>query len=135
MVCRIAFYHIPILIVLSSGTYLRFEGNYGHNATDVLYIAFTGSDAVPGADGAAWNASSAGAFEDSVKSLGDKLVARIGGSGGGTAFATTASTTAASTVAASGSSGPLSCRAYRMIYYICCYIIIEYFGLAINRII
>ncbi|UKZ81481.1 hypothetical protein TrVFT333_009253 [Trichoderma virens FT-333] len=58
------------------------NGNAAHDANDVLYIAFTGGDAVPGANGANWAASSFSAFESSLGTLGDKLVARIGSSGG-----------------------------------------------------
>ncbi|KAL7793739.1 glycoside hydrolase family 75 protein [Trichoderma ceciliae] len=58
------------------------NGNAAHDANDVLYIAFTGQDAVPGANGANWAASSFTTFESSLGSLGDQLVARIGSSGG-----------------------------------------------------
>lgn len=58
------------------------NGNSGHDETDVLYIAFSGADAVPGADGADWNAGSAVDFENSLANLGDRLVQRIGGGGG-----------------------------------------------------
>jgi len=66
----------------------RMNGNFGHSDDDVLYIAFVGEDAVPGADGARWNASSAGAFQESITALGDELVDRIG-SGSGRAAAMT----------------------------------------------
>lgn len=59
------------------------NGNAAHDENDVLYIAFTGSDAVPGANGAKWNAKSFSEFESSLGSLGDKLVQRIAGGGGG----------------------------------------------------
>ncbi|KAJ0164901.1 Endo-chitosanase [Colletotrichum tanaceti] len=60
------------------------NGNSGHDDNDVLYIAFTGDDAVPGADGAAWDATSPDAFADSIAALGNRLVARVGsGCGGG----------------------------------------------------
>ena len=61
------------------------NGNSGHDENDVLYIAFQGTKAVPGANGATWNAKSYSTFENSIKSLGDSLVAGIGGgsSGGG----------------------------------------------------
>ncbi|KAI9047907.1 hypothetical protein LZ554_007709 [Drepanopeziza brunnea f. sp. 'monogermtubi'] len=49
------------------------NGNSGHDATDVLYIAFTGAAAVPGANGAKWNAASASEFEASLATLGDVL--------------------------------------------------------------
>ncbi|EYB21494.1 hypothetical protein FG05_04230 [Fusarium graminearum] len=62
------------------------NGNNGHDADDVLYIAFPGSDAVPGDDGADWNATNFKDFESSLSSVGDKLVARINdtSSGNGT---------------------------------------------------
>lgn len=53
-------------------------GNSGHDNNDVLYIAFTGSDAVPGASGAKWAATSYEDFESSINELGNKLVERIG---------------------------------------------------------
>lgn len=59
----------------------KINGNSGHDEDDVLYIAFTGQDAVPGAHGAAWSAKSYDEFEKSITALGDKLVARIGGGG------------------------------------------------------
>ncbi|KAH7347824.1 fungal chitosanase [Plectosphaerella cucumerina] len=62
----------------------RMNGNFGHDDNDVLYIAFQGKDAVPGAKGAAWDASSAEAFQQSIAEQGDKLVERIGA---GSAFA------------------------------------------------
>ncbi|KAI0813791.1 chitosanase [Xylaria sp. FL0064] len=52
-------------------------GNNGHEETDVLYIAFTGADAVPGADGAKWDAANFDEFEASIQSLGDQLVSRL----------------------------------------------------------
>ncbi|KAL2190119.1 Chitosanase-domain-containing protein [Thermothelomyces heterothallicus CBS 203.75] len=57
-------------------------GNNGHDETDVLYIAFPGDDAVPGANGANWAADSWQAFESSIEGLGNKLIQRIGGGGG-----------------------------------------------------
>lgn len=57
------------------------NGNQAHDVNDVLYIAFTGSDAVPGANGATWNAGSFSEFEASLSSLGDSLIARIDGAG------------------------------------------------------
>lgn len=59
----------------------RMNGNNGHDDDDVMYIAFVGDDAVPGADGADWNASSAAQFQESIASLGDELVERIGSEG------------------------------------------------------
>ncbi|KAK8082797.1 glycoside hydrolase family 75 [Apiospora saccharicola] len=58
-------------------------GNNGHDETDVLYIAFPGSEAVPGANGAAWGASNYDAFEKSIQAKGDQLIQRLGGSGSG----------------------------------------------------
>ncbi|KAM7221568.1 glycoside hydrolase [Rhypophila decipiens] len=58
------------------------NGNNGHDENDVLYIAFPGADAVPGANGAQWNAGSFDEFEKSIGALGDRLVAaRIGANG------------------------------------------------------
>ncbi|EKD17627.1 uncharacterized protein L3040_006748 [Drepanopeziza brunnea f. sp. 'multigermtubi'] len=57
------------------------NGNSGHDETDVLYIAFTGAAAVPGANGAKWNAASATEFEASLGTLGDTLVKRITATG------------------------------------------------------
>jgi hypothetical protein len=58
-------------------------GNNGHDEDDVLYIAFPGADAVPGANGANWAASSYSAFESSITALGDRLIGRIGTTSGG----------------------------------------------------
>lgn len=65
------------------------NGNNGHDETDVLYLAFTGADAVPGANGAKWNAQNAVEFEASLATLGDKLVKRIAGGGSDTTLTTT----------------------------------------------
>ncbi|KAL2121160.1 hypothetical protein VTJ04DRAFT_5187 [Mycothermus thermophilus] len=56
----------------------RMNGNNGHGETDMLYIAFAGLDAVPGADGAKWDAKNWKEFETSLEELGDQLVQRIG---------------------------------------------------------
>ena len=53
------------------------NGNSGHDENDVLYIAFPGKDAVPGKNGAKWNAQNYAAFENSIQTLGNKLVARV----------------------------------------------------------
>ncbi|KAM7197772.1 fungal chitosanase [Naviculisporaceae sp. PSN 640] len=58
-------------------------GDNGYDGTDVLYLAFLGSDAVPGPDGADWTASDFGAFEKSIETLGDRLVQRVGTAGAG----------------------------------------------------
>uniref|UniRef100_A0A093V1R0 Endo-chitosanase n=1 Tax=Talaromyces marneffei PM1 TaxID=1077442 RepID=A0A093V1R0_TALMA len=52
------------------------NGNNGHDATDVLYIAFAGDHAVPGSS-ANWKASSYAEFAASIKELGDTLVASL----------------------------------------------------------
>ncbi|KAM4063972.1 fungal chitosanase of glycosyl hydrolase group 75 domain-containing protein [Hirsutella rhossiliensis] len=63
------------------------NGNAGHDENDVLYIAFPGKDAVPGAKGAKWNAKSYQEFDGSISRLGDQLIQRIdskaGSRGGG----------------------------------------------------
>ncbi|KAI8725485.1 Endo-chitosanase [Fusarium sp. LHS14.1] len=53
--------------------------NTSHDEEDVLYIAFTGADAVPGAKGAAWTAGNFDDFHASLVGLGNKLIKRIGG--------------------------------------------------------
>ncbi|KAM0277353.1 hypothetical protein ACHAQH_005869 [Verticillium albo-atrum] len=53
-------------------------GNSGHDDNDVLFVAFTGKDAVPGKDGADWAANNATIFQNSITELGDRLVERIG---------------------------------------------------------
>ncbi|KAH6712611.1 family 75 glycoside hydrolase [Leptodontidium sp. MPI-SDFR-AT-0119] len=73
------------------------NGNNGHDETDVLYLAFTGADAVPGKDGAKWNAKNAVEFEESLKGLGDKLVAKIGGGSTTTTTLKTTTTTKSTT--------------------------------------
>ncbi|KAF7560638.1 hypothetical protein G7046_g3518 [Stylonectria norvegica] len=60
------------------------NGNSGHDGNDVLYIAFPGPDAVPGAKGAKWNAQNYNDFEASITTLGNTLIQRIGGTGGTT---------------------------------------------------
>ncbi|KAI0139033.1 glycoside hydrolase family 75 protein [Hypoxylon sp. NC0597] len=55
------------------------NGNNGHDENDVLYIAFTGKDAVPGKNGAKWDAKNYDEFESSIQGLGDKLIQRIQG--------------------------------------------------------
>ncbi|KAK4215219.1 fungal chitosanase of glycosyl hydrolase group 75-domain-containing protein [Rhypophila decipiens] len=56
------------------------SGDNGHDETDVLYLAFLGSDAVPGPTGADWKADSFEQFERSIETLGDRLVERVGAS-------------------------------------------------------
>lgn len=57
-------------------------GDNGHDGNDVLYLAFNGTDAVPGANGANWAASSYDDFESSITTLGNKLLQRVGGGSG-----------------------------------------------------
>ncbi|KAF4584141.1 putative chitosanase precursor [Ophiocordyceps camponoti-floridani] len=54
------------------------DGDQGHDENDVLYLAFPGEAAVPGPDGAAWNASDPLEFERSLEPIGDMLVSGIG---------------------------------------------------------
>jgi hypothetical protein len=49
----------------------------GHEETDVLYIAFQGSNAVPGASGADWGADNYDDFAASIESLGDALIQKF----------------------------------------------------------
>ncbi|KAF2263008.1 glycoside hydrolase family 75 protein [Lojkania enalia] len=53
-------------------------GNNGHSDHDVLYIAFEGDDAVPGAT-ANWKAATREEFEASLAPVGDLLVRKLGG--------------------------------------------------------
>ena len=53
------------------------NGNRGHGEKDVLYIAFTGNEAVPGRDGANWSANSAEEFQESLRKIGDRLVSEL----------------------------------------------------------
>ncbi|KAK3320270.1 fungal chitosanase of glycosyl hydrolase group 75-domain-containing protein [Cercophora scortea] len=73
------------------------NGNSGHDEDDVLYIAFPGTDAVPGANGANWAAANYAAFESSIEAKGNALIARIAGS---TSPTTTAKTTSKTSTAA-----------------------------------
>ena len=66
--------HFPCSALLSNE---HLNGSYGHGDKDVLYIGFTGDEAVPGKNGANWKAKNVREFEDSIKGLGDKLVARL----------------------------------------------------------
>jgi len=53
------------------------SGDNGHQTPDILYIGFTGKSAVPGANGAKWDATSFADFEASLASIGDELVAKV----------------------------------------------------------
>lgn len=52
------------------------NGNKGHDQKDVLYIGFPGSAARPGPD-TKWTAGNPRDFEESIRELGDKLVAGL----------------------------------------------------------
>ncbi|KAL2129771.1 hypothetical protein VTI74DRAFT_7323 [Chaetomium olivicolor] len=82
------------------------DGNTGHDQTDVLYIAFPGKDAVPGADGANWGATSWQAFESSIEGLGNKLIQRIGGGGNNPSPSATQGPTPSSTKVANPTQTP-----------------------------
>ncbi|KAK4173796.1 fungal chitosanase of glycosyl hydrolase group 75-domain-containing protein [Triangularia setosa] len=58
-------------------------GDNGYDGMDLLYVAFTGIDAVPGKDGADWAAKDYDTFERSIQPLGNKLVQRITAGAGG----------------------------------------------------
>lgn len=53
------------------------NGNFGYDGNDVLYVAFPGSEAVPGASGAAWTAQNFDDFEASIADLGNRLIERL----------------------------------------------------------
>ncbi|KAK2814388.1 hypothetical protein FQN49_008200 [Arthroderma sp. PD_2] len=53
------------------------SGNNGHEGHDVLYVAFKGKEAKPGAKGANWKARNFDNFERSLAHIGNKLVAKI----------------------------------------------------------
>lgn len=52
------------------------NGGSGHDEQDVLYIAFTGDDAVPG-DKLDWQAQSSDDFQKSLEEFGNKLLERF----------------------------------------------------------
>ncbi len=56
---------------------LKTRGDENGDDVDMLYIAFTGADAVPGANDTKWDATSAKEFEDSLAALSDKLVRSV----------------------------------------------------------
>ncbi|KAK7445871.1 fungal chitosanase [Colletotrichum acutatum] len=62
------------------------NGNSGHDDNDVLYIAFTGDEAVPGGSGANWMAPNAENFQSSISDLGNKLIERVGSGVNGRPF-------------------------------------------------
>ena len=65
------------LAQLCFGGGAKLTPNNGHYEHDVLYIAFKGPDAVHGPNGAFWGAPSKDFFEESIKELGEQLVAKI----------------------------------------------------------
>lgn len=52
------------------------SGDNGHVGDDVLYIGFVGRKAVPGGR-ANWKAGSTWEFEESIRGLGERLVATL----------------------------------------------------------
>lgn len=52
----------------------KMNGDNGHEQKDVLYLAFPGSDAVPGPNGAKWDADTFSEFEESLREQGDRLI-------------------------------------------------------------
>jgi hypothetical protein len=55
----------------------RVHGNSGIDEDAVLFLGFTGEEAVPGPEGADWAAKDFDAFERSIEGLGDRLVQRV----------------------------------------------------------
>uniref|UniRef100_A0A8H7NHX1 Endo-chitosanase n=1 Tax=Bionectria ochroleuca TaxID=29856 RepID=A0A8H7NHX1_BIOOC len=53
------------------------NGNNGHDPNDVLYLGFIGDNTAPGAQGAIWDASSREEFQESIRALGEGLVAGL----------------------------------------------------------
>ncbi|KAI4257349.1 MAG: hypothetical protein L6R42_005739 [Xanthoria sp. 1 TBL-2021] len=52
------------------------NGNSGHDESDVLYVAFTGEEAVPGPR-TKWDAKDFAEFEDSIVEVGNRLIGRL----------------------------------------------------------
>ncbi|KAF4123785.1 glycoside hydrolase family 75 protein, partial [Geosmithia morbida] len=80
----------------------RAEDDSSHDEEDVLYIAFTGEDAVPGPRGAYWDAEDFDAFHRSIVGLGNSLISRLGrtDNSNGNKTASAASTTTTTTTTA-----------------------------------
>ncbi|KAJ4286652.1 hypothetical protein N0V88_007944 [Collariella sp. IMI 366227] len=55
----------------------QISGDNGIDEDEILYLAFVGDEAVPGADGADWTASDMATFEKSIAGLGDRLVGKV----------------------------------------------------------
>jgi hypothetical protein len=66
-------------ISLATACYGREDINAdsGYDINDVLYLAFPGQDAVPGASGADWAAENFDDFEASLADLGNRLIKRL----------------------------------------------------------
>lgn len=47
-----------------------------HEPNDVMYIAFTGAEAAPGADGVGWAVGTKEEFVESIRGLCDELIRR-----------------------------------------------------------
>lgn len=52
------------------------NGNSGHDESDVLYVAFTGDEAVPGPR-TKWDAKDFAEFEDSIVEVGNRMIGRL----------------------------------------------------------
>lgn len=65
------------------GGVTKIDGGHGWSNTDVLYLAFTGTDAVPDPRQPRWDATTFADFERSLAPVGDALVKRIEKSGAG----------------------------------------------------
>jgi hypothetical protein len=55
----------------------KVTGGNGIDQDTALFLGFTGDEAVPGPDGADWNATDFDAFEKSIEGLGNQLVERV----------------------------------------------------------
>lgn len=53
------------------------NGDSGIDEDSILFVGFTGDEAVPGANGANWTATDFDSFEKSIEGLGTQLVGRI----------------------------------------------------------
>jgi len=58
-----------------------YDGSHGYTGHDILYVAFTGDDAVVKPEDAPWTGSDPLAFERAIKAKGDRLVAKVFGGG------------------------------------------------------
>ncbi|KAK4231667.1 fungal chitosanase of glycosyl hydrolase group 75-domain-containing protein [Podospora fimiseda] len=52
-------------------------GGNGYDGEDVLYLGFTGDEAVPGGGGANWTAGDFEGFEKSIRGLGERMVLKM----------------------------------------------------------